>query len=65
MTSTAPPAPRAKRRRSDFRGDRRRLAVRLPVDVAERVERDAQAAGLSISDHLGRLAGLTPKRGRP
>ncbi len=52
-------------RRRDYRGPRRPLQLRLPVDVAERVERDAQAAGLSISDHLAALAGLTPKRGRP
>ncbi len=42
-------------RRSHYKGPRRAVLSRLPADVAERLERDAQAAGRSLSEHVAVL----------
>lgn len=47
------PAPR--RRYAHWKGPRRLVQTRVPVDLAEQLRADAAAAGVTVSDHLGAL----------
>ncbi len=53
MTATTTAEP--KRRRSHWMGPRRELKTRVRPDLADRLERDALAAGRSVSEHLAYL----------
>jgi len=44
-----------KARRCDWRGPRERITARVSVEVAEQLRREAQAAGLPVSEHLAAL----------
>jgi hypothetical protein len=65
MTHTATASRRHNR---DWRGDRRGLYVRVPLDVHDRITAEAKAAGLSLSDYVISRAGLVDPHksgGRP
>lgn len=56
------------RRRPQWRGERKAVLVRLPVDVADQLTRAAEASQLSVSETAGKYisAGLasSPLGGR-
>lgn len=54
---------RDKRRRPQWRGDRRAILVRLPVEEANRLCAEATRQGASVSDLAGKLirSGLDTK----
>lgn len=53
--TTAPETPGARRRRNDWRGERRPVLVRLPAPVAERLCRAAESRERSMSETAAEL----------
>jgi hypothetical protein len=53
------------RRRPQWRGERKAVLIRLPVDVAEKLAVVAEASSVSVSDAAGRLIsdGLSHTKG--
>jgi hypothetical protein len=60
--STATATPKARRR--DWRGPRERITARVSADVAQRLRREAEAAGLPVSEHLAGLIDSTAREER-
>lgn len=51
------------RRRADWRGERRAVLVRLPVEVAEALQVDAVEAEHSVSEHAALLLARALEQG--
>lgn len=54
----------AERRSPKYKGPRKPVMARLPLDLAAVLERDASTAGVSVSEHVtALLAGLYSEEG--